>query len=439
MKKLIQEIYSRISQSDIGKRLAKGTFWTFTGTACAKLLVLVSGIICAHILTKAQYGEFGMVRSTINMFVAFGTAGLGLTAAKYISEYRFTNTSKIYSIYCLTNGFAVITGLIVTIIVFFLADYLATNTLSAPYLATSIKVGALLLFVTVVNGSQNGTLQGFENFKSIAINNLYGSAAESAFMLIGAYFYGVFGAVLGFGMGYVVLFIANRHSIRKNLKEVGIVETGFHIDKEDYSLLYKFSIPSSLAGIMIGPVYWIVKTLLVRFDGYEELAIFEASDYWKTIVLFIPTSMSQIILPILSSVVNIDTNKFWKVFKVNLALNLVISLLLAVCITIASPWIMKSYGEGFVGHTTPLIVLCFSTVFSTVSSVIGLSIISRAKMWIGLLFNVIWASLLVAFTFIFLRMGLGATGLAFAFMFAYALHAGYQYLYLRYIVGHSDI
>ena len=374
-----------------------------------------------------------MVRSTINMFVAFGSAGLGLTATKYISEYRFSNKAKVYSIYCLSSGFAIVTGVIVSLIVLLFADYLATNTLSAPHLANSIRIGAFLLLVTVINGAQNGTLLGFEAFRSIAFNNLYGSIAESVGMLLGAYYWGVSGAVLGFGLGYLVLYFANRVSIRKEFGNIGIIKKGLQIQKEDYSLLYKFSIPASLAGIMIGPVYWVIRTMLVKFNGYSDLAIYEASDYWKSIILFIPTSLSQIILPILSSVVNLDTNKFWRVFKVNLGINVVIACLLAICISLASPWIMRSYGDSYSGNTLPLILLSFSTVFSTASSVVGLSITSRAKMWTGFLFNFIWALILISCSYFFLKMNLGASGLALAILISYLIHTIYQFIYLKHI------
>ena len=77
--------YERISASDIGMRMARGAFWSFSGTAIAKLLILIAGMLVANILGKEHYGELGIVRSTISMFVIFGTAGLGLTATKYIS------------------------------------------------------------------------------------------------------------------------------------------------------------------------------------------------------------------------------------------------------------------------------------------------------------------------------------------------------------------
>jgi len=89
------KIIYKIGSSDIGKRILKGAFWSFTGTALAKLIVLLGGMLCARILGKVEYGEFGMIRSTISMFVALGTVGLGLTATKYISEYRECNKNKI--------------------------------------------------------------------------------------------------------------------------------------------------------------------------------------------------------------------------------------------------------------------------------------------------------------------------------------------------------
>ena len=184
--------------SDIGKRIASGAFWSFTGTALAKLIVRISGIICARILGKELYGEFGMVRSTINMFVALGTAGLGMTATKYIAEFRQNSKERIASIFFITNGFALLTGLVITILVLCLAEFLASYTLNSPHLVDAIRVGALLLFITVINGAQTGTLSGMENFKAIAINTFIASIFESTLMILGAYYYGLIGAILGY-------------------------------------------------------------------------------------------------------------------------------------------------------------------------------------------------------------------------------------------------
>lgn len=426
----LQNIYNRIKASDIGRRMATGAFWSFTGTAFAKLIVLAAGIVCAHILGKAEYGEFGMIRSTINMFVVFGGAGLGLTATKYISEYRQEHKHKVASIYWLTNGFAFVSGLIVTVMILLLAPILAETTLKSPYLTNDLRIGALLLFVTVINGAQTGTLSGLESFKSIAINTLIGSIAESLFMLVGAYYCGVTGAVLGFGTGFIALYVSNRISIRKAFQSSNIPIGHFRVKKEDLKILYRFSLPAALSGIMVMPAYWVIRSMLVRHNGYGELAIFEAADQWKVIILFIPTAVSQIILPILSSINNSDRNKFWKVLKLNMAVNGGVSLIIALAVCLASTFIMGMYGTGY-DKSEPLIFLALSTVFSSLANVVGLSIASRAKMWVGFSFNTLWAVMLIGFSFFFLNIDMGASGVALAVLASYCVHTFFQLVYLR--------
>lgn len=438
MIKKVFKIRELVKASNIGSRIASGAFWSFTGTALAKLLVLVSSIICAHILTKQEYGEFGMVRSTISMFVVFGAAGLGLTATKFISEYKEKHKERIASIYLLTNGFAVMTGLIVTVAILAMAPFLAEHTLHAPYLESSIRVGAVLLFITIITGAQGGALAGVEDFKSIALNTLIGSVAESCFMLLGAYYWGVLGAVLGYGVGFIALYIANYMSIRRDFGRLGVVIKKSSFNKEDLHLLYKFSLPAALCTIVFSPTIWVVKTILANDCGFDELAIFEAADQWKIMILFIPSAVSQVVLPILSSIVGVDSSKFWKILKINLYLNAGIALLMAIVVSALSPFIMTMYGKAYVSDYWVLVILAASTVFSSMANVVGLAISSWSKMWVGFLFNCVWAIMVIGFSCLFIDMGMRARGLALAFTVAYAIHTTLQLIYLRYISKGDD-
>lgn len=430
---ILKNLILRIKNSDVGSRIASGAFWSFTGTAIGKFIVLVAGIICARILGKDAYGQFGMVRSTINMFVVFGSAGLGLTATKYISEYLRPSPERIPSIYILTNGFAFITGIIVTIVVLLLAPFLADKTLHCPELTSSIRIGAFLLFVTVLNGAQNGVLSGFEDFKDIAKNTFIAGIAESVFMLLGAHFGGVFGAVLGYGMGFFALYITNFFAIKSKFRQYNLSSSLHSFCKSDLKILYKFSLPAALASLMVAPTFWIVRTILVRNCGFGELAIYEASEQWRTIMLFVPAAVSQVVLPILSSLVNQDSNRFLKILNINILLNGGIALAIAAVVSIFSGYIIKWYGQGF-DDGFPLIVLAFSTVFTAVANVAGMANTSRGKVWIGFLFNTIWAMLFIIFSVIFIKQGLGATGIALALLISYACHFVYQFLYLKYSV-----
>lgn len=415
--------------SDVGHRMAVGAFWSFTGTALAKFLVLISGIFCARILGKQGYGEFGMVRSTISLFVTIGFAGLGLTATKYISEYRKTAKERIGSIVYLTNGFALFMGILITAIILLISPYLACDILDAPHLIDDLRVGALLLFVTVINGAQVGVLSGFENFKAIALNTLWGSIAECSFMLLGAWFYGVFGAILGYGVGFAVLYTFNRISINRLLDIEGISVSRRNFNKTDLSLLYKFSLPAALSSMMVVPTYWIVRSMLVRHNGFEELAVYEAADHWKIIILFIPSAISQVVLPILSSSLGEGKDKFWKILKMNIYLNAGVAFVLVLLVGGCSPLIMGLYGNGY-DDTCTLIILAISTIFNSIATVVGLSISSRAKMWTGATFNFLWALMVVGFSYWFISINLGAVGVALSIFVAYVIHSMLQLIYV---------
>ena len=158
----------------------------------------------------------------------------------------------------------------------------------------------------------------FEDFKSIAVNTLIGSIVESLGMIIGAYFYQIEGAIAGFGLGVLALYLTNKLSALKDLRKSGISSKGQAILKEDWRLIYQYSIPATLSALSVTPVFWLVRSMLVRANDYGELGIFEAADQWKIILLFIPGAICQIVLPIMSSIT--DPQTFRRTLLGNLAL-----------------------------------------------------------------------------------------------------------------------
>lgn len=425
---MFNKYLNRIQKSQLAKRIAGGAFWSIFGTASAKGIVLISGIVCANILGKTGYGELGIVRSTINLFIVFGTAGLGITTTKFIAQYKQNNTTKVESVIGITTLFSLIMATIITLSVFIHANYIADNTLKNSALVTSIRFGALILFATILNGVYSGINSGFEKFRYIAINTLIASIIEAVLIIVGAYYWGINGAIVGFGIGVSSLTLLNYFTARKALRRIKGRISFFKIKKEDLSILYKFSIPAALSSFLVAPAYWVARTLLIRFKDYGELGIFEAAEQWRVIILFIPSALSNIILPILSSYTD-NKQGYKKALNINLLLNVSVAFVFAIIISAFSSVIMRTYGNGF-DNITPLILLAFSTVFSSFASVVGVSIVSRGKMWTSLAFNSSWGCMFVGFTYLFLRMGYGASGVAFALLLSYLIHSINQSIYI---------
>lgn len=414
----IKEFLARVQTSSISRRMGNGLMWSFSGTAIAKLLTLIVGIVCAHILQKEAYGEFSMVRSTINMFIVLGSAGLGVTSTKYIAEYKERKSQKIPAVYAVTQVFGFIMALISALLILLCAPFIADNILHHPDIVLSVRVGAVLLFFSIINGVQNGALIGFEDFKSVAVNTLLGSLLESALTILGAYYFGVNGAILGFGIGFILIFITNHLAINKlfalfHLHKLSVKKLRSH----DFSILYTYSLPAALSSLLITPSFWLIRSILVRSNGFRELAVFEVADQWKIIILFIPTAFSQIVLPILSSLQK-SKSTFITTLKYNLLIVGISALVLSAGVLLFSGYIMKLYGSSY-DNTLPLQILAISTILSALANVLEMAIYSLGKMWQCFMINIVWAVLMVGCSYLLCQREQGANGLSVAVLVSY--------------------
>lgn len=411
-----------ILKSDINKKIVRGSFWSLSGTFISKGLLLLSSIIVARILGPEVYGEAGIIRSTVNMFTAFAGMGLGLTAIKYIAEHKTNDIQKVLKIITLSNIVAFLSGFIFSVIIIIFSSEIAIQ-INAPHLVNEIRIGAIMLFFNSLNGVQNGILAGFEDFKSIAKNNLWAGIISFFTQIIATYIWGLTGAIIGFGINFFILWILNKYSISRIISSRSRIKIFDKSLLTEVSILWKFSLPAVLSGIMVGPITWVCNTILVnQSNGYSQMALFDIANQWRMTILFIPMALSQIILPMLSSSLK-DKSNYKIIFQKNLKLNILISTIMFLIITIASPLISHFYGNEFQDIKLPLIIMSLSTILITINNVIGQVIASQGRMWIGFCLNLFWAIVLIISVYITIKVyQLGAIGMSLSYLIAYILH-----------------
>ena len=414
--------------NSIKHRLLHGAFWSIFGSVISKAINLLSFIILARVITQESYGELGIIRSTLNMFAVATGMGIGYTATKYIAQYRNINPSFAGNIYALSNYLSIVVGVIGTICLLLLSNTIAETSLGAPHLSTTIKLGAIVLFFTTINGIQSGALNGFEAFNRSAINQIVAGIIQGILIVLLGFYHGVNGCVVALGIGCITLGILNKISILEELKNSNISCDIKNIDKSTISILWKFSIPTLLSSLMVTPVLWLSRTILINKSGYEQMAIFDVADQWSMSVIFIPNALAQIALPILSNTLSSGkNNKYIKLVKLNLIANFIVASTVSAMVMILSPYILKMYGPEY-SNKMPLIFMMIATVCMSICNVVGQVIASQGKMWIGFIFNTVWALFLIFFTSIFAEYG--AMGLALAITCSYVIHFIGQGLYL---------
>ena len=101
--RLPDPIRQRLKSGSLGHRLAKSSFWSLSGSVAGRLVSLPSGVLLARLLGRHDYGELGIIYSSIELFGIFGGFGLGLTATKYIGEFKRRDPERAGRILAMSN------------------------------------------------------------------------------------------------------------------------------------------------------------------------------------------------------------------------------------------------------------------------------------------------------------------------------------------------
>jgi O-antigen/teichoic acid export membrane protein len=402
-------------------RFAAGAFWSVTGAVISRGFLLAASVVCAWFLGKEGFGALGMIQSTAGMFGVFAGLGLGITATKYVSALRRQDPMRTGRILALSASVAFVSGSLITLLVVFLAPYLARHVLAAPELAVPLAIGAGLVFFGAINGAQTGALAGFEAFQTIAKVNIYAGLASFPLIVYGVWRGGLRGAILGSVAALAIQWALNHYALRRECAKANI-SYRFAGSHRELGMLYRFSLPAFLASILVVAAIWVCNALLARQpQGYAELGLYAAADKWRVLIVFLPNYVFAMTVPVLSNLHGEgDGEGFQKVFKANLRVNAGLALVLAVLIAAFAGPIMAMYGSSFGGGRIVLIVLAFSACAEVLNAILGQPLIASHQMWRRFAFDLLLAVLLVGVAWVLIPKW-GARGLAASYGVAYAL------------------
>jgi O-antigen/teichoic acid export membrane protein len=406
----------RIRNSAERYRLARGMFWSTAGAVSSRSLNLVASIVMARVLGVSAFGELGIVQSTTNMFMTFAELGIGLTATKHVAEFRKSDPARAGRIVAMTTVVAAVSGTGVGLIMIATSAWSA-RLLAAPHLQFLFALSSIALVLIVVREAQHGVLSGLEAFKTRSRIQFLGGIANFLVAIVGVFYFGLIGAVCGLIASEAIVLCLNLRAIRREASSVGISVRWTDARKE-LGILVSFSLPTLLAGAVYVPSMWLANMIMVNTPGgYAQMGTFNAADRWRSAILFLPSLLGAVTLPILASLRGeAASQKYHRVLGANVKLSFFASCVVAAPIALLAPWIMASYGPGFRDGTWILITLCTTSVVFAPYWIVGQSLVSRGHTWTMFLFNLGWGTTLL--TSAWLLRGRQAMGLALAYLLA---------------------
>lgn len=405
---------------DLKAKIFKGIGWNFFGTIVSQGTTFILVFFMARILGNINYGKFNIVQSTVLMISSVSGAGLGITATKFIAQYKsdFEQREKLGRILGVTYIIANAVSLILTFIFFMLSKYIALRVFNDKELIMQFRFASIYVFFFTVHGYQIGALSGFERFDDIAKTNLVKAIINlaSAFVLI--YFWGLNGAAISMVITAAIMYLYSRKLLNDQMKKYNLRLTIRGASKEANVLLI-FTLPAALVGIIGGTATWFSNQLLVNHsvDKFISMSIFSLANNLKVVMLFLPGVIGGVISPILVNTKFNDYNKYRKLFNINILVNVVITILISLTIILFNPIILKIVGKGYNGIQPVLIIIGITAVVEVISTCLFQEIYIYDKIWHNVFSTIIWSLILVIITGFFAKK-LGAISQGIAYLFA---------------------
>ncbi|GMQ29539.1 hypothetical protein Aconfl_21820 [Algoriphagus confluentis] len=420
----IYALLTKASSSEIFRRILRGSFWNAILNFFSKGISFVGTVIIIRLIGKEAYGEFGMLNSTIAMFGMFTTFSISQTATKHIAEYRSNNKPRAGRIIGLSFLFSAALGFLIFLVLQASAGYLATTSLEAPHLEGSLRLMATGMLFGSLNGAQYGVINGLEAFKE---NSFLGIVLGISLTLVKiglTYGYGFNGAVLGMTVEPLITYLATFYLVRKLLYRSSL-QVLFKGALQESKILFNYSLPSLLSGLLIFPTNWYTMSLLAtnKQGGYDDLADFNVANQWFNVLIFITYILVSSFLPIFSDlwargeirkVNQIVKNASWTILGIFIPISIIF--------LIFGEDIAKIYGAEYAGVGLLIFVSVFTLIPQSLAIVLNNVLVATGRLWTSLLVFLVWSITFIGFTFALLSYS--SMGLIMARLIAFLCYLG---------------
>ncbi len=402
------------------KRFLHGALWSVVAALAARGLPVIGSLIVAGLLGREGYGQLGVVQNTLTLFTVLSGLGLGLSATRFVAANRTINPT-LASIYAsLAMRITVGAGGVLALVTFFAAPILARAAFDDPSLTLPLQLAAPIVIFAAINSAQMGILTGLEAYRSLALAGIAQGVLTSALLIAGGGTWGVTGAIVALAIAEAlsagVLWLAVRSARR-----IAGLPSGVQAERVHWSTLLRFSIPALLSSSLTLPASLIGTILLTQqAGGISEMGLYSAASRWSFAVLFIPTAVSRIVLPMLANLDGSgDRFAFRRIFFANVATSSVAVAVPSLALILLAGPVMGLLGADYRMGSTVLIVLLLAALPITLNEVIGQVMVSTGSIYWRLTFDVILAGLLIGLAFVLIPRW-DAVGLAASQLIAYS-------------------
>lgn len=402
------------------EHLLSGFSWNVVSAVAMQGSVLLSTIIVARLLGLESFGIYSLLVATVMTVAAVAQGGSGLVATKLVGELLASGSERVGRVLKAFRIFAFLMGAFAALLLFSLAGTLSSDVFVRPELVQPIRLVAAATFFFVFASYQIGALQGFGAFREMGRASVITGLGHVVFTSVGAIVGQVTGALLGFVFASAIRSVMFGYALSEVRRARG-VPTSVTVDFKDFRFIWRFAVPSGLAGLVTVPSLWLVTVLVARLpEGLGLVAVFSAAHQIRLAVLQLPSLLNAVSFSALSQLKGRnETGGFRGIFWSNLAINVGFSTVAVIVLIALSEPLLLLYGREFGDGQWLLIILLISVIPESTAISTYQLIQSAGRMWYSLFAIVIPRDLIYVTLSVVVISKLGLLGAGISYLIAW--------------------
>lgn len=286
------------------KLMIKTSFIVFIGLILSKIIIYTYRVIIARYFGPEVYGLFSLSDVIVHFFLAFASFGLSIGLLRFIPILRAKNKiSEIRYLFKKTLKFYLISGIIASIVLIALSNFISIQVFHNPNLSIFLKIMGAGILAVMLSSIFLMIINGFEKIGWYTfIFNIFQSLARVGVLII-LIFIGLnsganavaWSFVTGSVLTLLVAYLVCKYKINQIFGSY---------KKKDYSKIskefFQYSWPLLFFGI-ISLIFYRIDTLsLGYYKSAIEVGFYNAAVPIAMLVGFIPVLFMQLFFPLIN-------------------------------------------------------------------------------------------------------------------------------------------
>lgn len=359
----------------------RNAFYLTSISGVERVAALVQTILIARALGITEYGIYGLLFSTIGYVSSVMGLQMGSTATVFVARYRRHEKAKAGAVIQYVMRFAWIVALLFLALTLPFVTPLSHWLLKSSGYTLALTLGCLFLAGSLLSGVQDGIVEGFEDFRSVAIARLVGTLLTLAAIYPSAVAYGLNGVVVALLAGVVVKYgilamVAARHRREQRIPKRGSGVSFLRLVRD-------FSLPSMLVNLLSGAVMWFGIFWLSRQPaGFAAVAIVNVGLQWRGPVLLLTGAFESVAIPTFSRHAGEGTpaNAYGFKRKLYWLAGVIVIGIALVLVALGHP-ILSLYGDKFRDGWWVFALIAVGTIPRVIAGVHMQDLMGRGRMW----------------------------------------------------------